>query len=414
MSFQKISVIGLGYVGLPTAAILASRKMNVVGVDINQETVNTINKGQIHIVEPNLEILVTSTVTSGYLKAVTIPEPSDVFMIATPTPITADNKADLSFVKSAISAISPFLSPGNLIILESTSPVGTTDNIARWIKELRPDLRIPSLDDEPNIHLAYCPERIMPGKVVKELVENDRIIGGMTLRCADQAESLYEVFSQGKLFKTSTKLAELAKLSENSYRDVNIAFANELSMICDQLDLNVWDLISLTNRHPRVDVLKPGPGVGGHCIAIDPWFIIDAFPEESGLIKQARLSNNLKKEHVYNKVVQIAEQYKKPVIACLGLSFKADVDDLRESPALDIVEKLLINEIGSILVVEPNLNSLPLNLRKQNVQLVDLNEALDKANVVVFLVEHKEFKTIDINGLSHKAIINTVGYSKKN
>ena len=410
MRFGKVSVIGLGYIGLPTAAVLASTGVEVIGVDVSEETVNTINRGEIHIVEPDLDIAVRSVVNSGKLRATTKVEPANAFMIAVPTPFKGDHEPDLSYIESAIRAIAPVLEQGNLIILESTSPVGTTEKISHWLADCRADLVFPHQQiDRPDVFIAHCPERVLPGKVLQELVANDRVIGGMTIGCAEEAKALYEVFVKGECLITDSRTAEMAKLTENSFRDVNIAFANELSLVCDHLDINVWELIKLANRHPRVDILNPGPGVGGHCIAVDPWFIVDSAPEQANIIRLAREINDGKPAYVVEKVLEAVKQLEHPIVACLGLTFKADIDDLRESPALGIVQDLVKKQAGCILVVEPNINSLPSCLDGLSCRLVDLGAAKEKANIFVILVDHKEFKENNWKPFCKKIIIDTRG-----
>ncbi|HSG52140.1 MAG TPA: UDP-N-acetyl-D-mannosamine dehydrogenase, partial [Rheinheimera sp.] len=311
--FSRVSVIGLGYIGLPTAAVIASRGVDVLGVDVSEHAVNTINQGKIHIVEPDLDMLVQAAVTTGKLKASLTPEPAEAFLIAVPTPFKENKSPDLSYIQAALENIAPVISKGNLIVLESTSPVGTTDKISQWLGELRPDLVMPHQDpDKADVYIAHCPERVLPGRVLQELVSNDRIIGGITERCAQKAVALYHLFVRGECLLTNARTAEMAKLTENSFRDVNIAFANELSMICDHLKINVWELIKLANRHPRVNILSPGPGVGGHCIAVDPWFIVDSAPEQAKIIRKAREINDSKPHYVIEKIRQAADQFKKP------------------------------------------------------------------------------------------------------
>jgi UDP-N-acetyl-D-mannosaminuronic acid dehydrogenase len=413
MEFNTVSVIGLGYIGLPTAAVIASRGINVIGVEINQAAVDTINKGEIHIVEPDLDIVVKSVVSTGYLRATTQVEKADVFMIAVPTPFkhteNEEHKPDLSYIESAAKAIAPVLEKGNLVILESTSPVGTTEKLAGWLKQARPDLSFPQdVGDNADINIAHCPERVLPGYVLQELVSNDRVIGGISAVCSDKAANLYKTFVRGECIITNARTAEMAKLTENSFRDVNIAFANELSTICDKLNINVWELTKLANRHPRVNILNSGPGVGGHCIAVDPWFIVDSCPEQALLIRQARLTNDAKPHYVIKQIREAADQFKRPVIACLGLAFKADIDDLRESPALQIVTALSEDNIGDIIAVEPNIKSLPKHLEGK-IELASLQEALAKANVIVVLVDHKEFKSADKTAFAKKVVIDTRG-----
>jgi len=408
--FNTISVIGLGYIGLPTAAVIASRGINVIGVDVSQEAVEIINQGKIHIVEPDLDMLVQSAVTTGKLKATLIPEPADAFIIAVPTPFKDGHKPDLSFIESAVKKIAPVLKKGDLLILESTSPVGTTEKMGEWMAEIRDDLVFPhQSSDNPDIHLAHCPERVLPGYIIQELVANDRVIGGITQQCALEAEALYKIFVKGACLITDARTAEMAKLTENSFRDVNIAFANELSVICDKLKINVWELISLANRHPRVNVLSPGPGVGGHCIAVDPWFIVDSAPEEARLIAMAREVNDSKPDFVLNKLRSIASEFKTPKIACLGLAFKADIDDLRESPAVEIVKKIISENMGQVLIVEPHISKLPEQLMGEQVELISLDQAMDTANIILTLTDHSVFKQMKTDKLKEKIVLDARG-----
>jgi len=411
LSPKRVSVFGLGYVGLPVAAAFASRGFEVVGVDISPRIVDVINTGKVHIVEPDLDMVVQAAVSAGKLRATLNQEPADAFIIAVPTPFTDDHQPDVSYVRAATNAIAPLLTKGNLVILESTSPIGTTEQICRWIGEARPDLILPEAErDDADIYIAHCPERVLPGSVLRELVDNDRIIGGISPNCAEQAAELYRSFVRGEMHLTNARTAELAKLVENAYRDVNIAFANELSIVCDKHRINVWDLIELANKHPRVNILSPGPGVGGHCIAVDPWFIIAAAPEVTPIIRAARGVNDRKPDIVVGKVKAAAGRLRSPVIACLGLSYKADIDDLRESPALHIVEKLAHAEVGELLVVEPNIRQLPVGLSGMaSVRLVELREALPAADIVVLLVDHRQFKRVDRELLKPKIIIDTRG-----
>lgn len=416
--FNKISVIGLGYIGLPTAAMFASRKVNVLGIDIDQHAVDTINNGDIHIVEPDLDIVVHAAVKEGFLRASTQAEQADAFLIAVPTPFKDEHQPDLSYIHAAAKTIAPVLKKGDLVILESTSPVGATEQLAKWIAELRTDLTVPLSDiEQGDIYIAHCPERVLPGHVMRELISNDRIIGGMTAACAQKATDLYRIFVEGECITTNCRTAEMAKLTENSFRDVNIAFANELSLICDEQDISVWELIALANRHPRVNILQPGPGVGGHCIAVDPWFIVSKSPELAKLIKTARLVNDSKPDWVIAKVneaiIEVANAKsiapKAVNVACLGLSFKPDIDDLRESPALEITKKLTSLHQNQFFAVEPNIQALPEKLAKQdNVELLPLETALSKAEVVVLLVDHKQFKQLDKQALP-KTVVDTRG-----
>ncbi|ELJ8871983.1 TPA: UDP-N-acetyl-D-mannosamine dehydrogenase [Vibrio parahaemolyticus] len=410
MSFETISVIGLGYIGLPTAAMFASRKKKVIGVDVNQHAVDTINQGKIHIVEPDLDMIVSAAVSEGYLKATTTPEPADAFLIAVPTPFLPCNEGevpapDLSYIEAASKAIAPVLKKGDLVILESTSPVGATEQMAAWLAEARSDLTFPQTHGEQaDVNVAHCPERVLPGHVVRELVENDRVIGGMSARCSERSVALYRTFVQGECVVTNSRTAEMAKLTENSSRDVQIAFANELSIICDKLDINVWELIALANRHPRVNILQPGPGVGGHCIAVDPWFIVSKTPEEAQIIHTARKVNDGKPDWVIKKVkLAIAEflqanpdkTAREVTVACYGLAFKPDIDDLRESPAMAITQKIAEMHAGRVIAVEPNIDAVPDKLK--HVELMDFEVALKEADIQVLLVDHKEFKEKLVN-----------------
>ena len=401
---EKVCVVGLGYVGLPTASLLANRGFRVHGVDVNPMVMEFITQGKAHISEPDLDVLVRAAVNSGNLTAGLEPMSADVFIIAVPTPFQDNHVPDVSYVEAATRAIAPYIAEGNLIILESTSPVGTTEKVAVWLKELRPELDVDAL-----IYIAHCPERVLPGQTLKELVVNDRVIGGVNSASADKAAEFYRKFVTGEVLCTLSRTAELAKLAENAFRDVNIAFANELSIICDKLDINVWELIKLANRHPRVNILQPGPGVGGHCVAVDPWFIVDSAPEEARLIRMAREVNDSKPDFVVAKVKEAAARFKEPKIACLGLSYKADIDDLRESPAVKVVEKLLKANLGEILIVEPYIKSLPKSFRQwQKLDLFSLETAINEADILVFLVNHKTFKDIASDFLRKKIVIDTV------
>ncbi|MDX2346793.1 MAG: UDP-N-acetyl-D-mannosamine dehydrogenase [Legionella sp.] len=398
--FSSISVVGLGYIGLPTAALLASRKCRVLGVDVSTKAVDSVNQGLVHFIEPELDMVVHAAVTQGFLRATTTPEPADAFIIAVPTPLEAANQPDLSYIKSAIQSIAPVLQKGNLIILESTSPVGTTEMLSTWLKAARPDLCfLENTQEEPDIFIAYCPERVLPGHVLQELVRNDRIIGGLTKACSEKAIALYKLFVEGECIVTDARTAEMCKLTENSFRDVNIAFANELSMICDTLDVDVAALIKLANRHPRVNILQPGPGVGGHCIAVDPWFIVSKTPGHAQLIRKAREVNLNKPNWVIKKVKSAIHTYlqqaptkseKDLTIVCLGITFKPDIDDIRESPALEITQKIAAMHSGPVYVVEPNLAALPESLA-HNAAQKDLDIALAEADIIVKLVKHKSF-----------------------
>ena len=390
----RICVVGLGYIGLPTAAVLGSRGYKIHGVEINPKAVETINAGKAHIVEPDLDILVRAAVTTGNLKAYTQPAESDIFMICVPTPLTDDNKPQLDYVRSATKAIVPFLKPGNLVILESTSPPGTTEMIEKIVLD-------ESSFQKGDIHFAHAPERVLPGKILREVVENDRIIGGIDDASTEKAADFYSSFVTGKLLKTHCRTAETAKLVENAFRDTNIAFANELSLFSEKMDLDVWELIRLANHHPRVNILNPGPGVGGHCIAVDPWFLVDCAPEQTRLIRTSREVNEAKPHWVVDRVVANAEKFKSPCIACLGLAYKPDIDDLRESPAVEIVQQLQERGIGELKIVEPNLES------HDKFALTSLDEALDAADIVLILVGHKSFLSIPNSKLAEKIIVDT-------
>lgn len=391
-SGPEVAIIGLGYIGLPTAAILASNGVRVRGVDVDPATVDAINGGFVPFVEPDLAGFVAKAVADGLLTASTEIPRADVYVLAVPTPFQGDHQPDLSYIRSAARAIAPHLVADNLIILESTVPPGTTAQLATWLLEDRADLRSP--DGSPMLHLAHCPERVLPGKVMVELVENDRVIGGLTPEAAERAKRLYELFCTGRILLTDAATAELAKLVENSYRDVNIAFANELSLVADDLDIDVWELIELANHHPRVNILEPGPGVGGHCIAVDPWFIVESAPTSTRLIRTAREVNDAKPGWVVRQVLDAVSDLESPVIAALGLSFKPDIDDIRESPARAIVASIAdAVPSGWVLAVEPHLSFLPPDLSsRSNVELVDYAKALEVADAVVLLVDHLAFR----------------------
>ncbi|NZA25838.1 UDP-N-acetyl-D-mannosamine dehydrogenase [Luteimonas sp. SJ-92] len=414
--FETVCVVGLGYIGLPTATAFALSRRQVIGVDINRNAVDTINRGGVHIVEPSLDVAVRTAVGGGYLRATTVPEPADAFLIAVPTPFGEGHKPDLRHVEAAARAIAPVLKRGDLVVLESTSPVGSTERLSRWLAEERGDLRFPHQAGEaPDVNIAYCPERVLPGHVMRELFENDRIIGGLTPACSERACELYGIFVKGDCIVSNARVAEMCKLTENAFRDVNIAFANELSMICETLQIDVWELIALANRHPRVNILQPGPGVGGHCIAVDPWFIVDGAPEQARLIRTAREVNDSKPGWVLERIEEAVQQAERDgrrreqlTIAVFGLSFKPDIDDLRESPALHIACELAARHPGPMLAVEPHISNLPGQLDRAEVSLVDPATALDRADIAVLLVDHRAFaeqapparlKIVDTRGL---------------
>ncbi|WP_263054512.1 UDP-N-acetyl-D-mannosamine dehydrogenase [[Curtobacterium] plantarum] len=416
MSFETISVIGLGYIGLPTAAVFASKGKKVVGVDINARAVETINRGAIHIVEPDLDQVVHAAVTRGDLRATTLPEAADAFLIAVPTPFKDEHQPDLRFVKAAAESIAPVLKKGDLVILESTSPVGSTEQMADWLAAARPDLRFPQHGDTPDIFVAYCPERVLPGQVMVELINNDRVIGGMTPACSARASELYRLFLKGECVETNARTAEMCKLTENSFRDVNIAFANELSLICADQGINVWELIALANRHPRVNILQPGPGVGGHCIAVDPWFIVAQNPELARLIRTAREVNDAKPQWVLDQVktaladclTQTGKRASDITIACFGLAFKPNIDDLRESPAVGVAQKIAEWHSGTTWVVEPHIEQLADALADKAV-LVSARQALEQADILVMLVDHRAFRAIDGASVQQNWIVDTKG-----
>ena len=420
-NINKVNILGLGYIGLPTAVMFASNGIDVVGVDINQNVVKTINNGKIHIVEPGLEGVVSSCVREGKLRAVLEPEEADAYIIAVPTPVMENSsEADLTFIRKAAVKLAKVLKSGDLVILESTSPVGATEQLIKWLEAERDDLKFPNGQNEIiDVNVAYCPERVLPGNVIHELVFNDRIIGGMTIACSMRAVELYEIFVKAEcIIASGPRVAEMAKLTENSYRDVNIAFANELSLVCHELAIDVWELIRLANKHPRVNILKPGAGVGGHCIAVDPWFIINSAPETSKLIRTARNVNDYKPKWILKSIKSLLADYllefedkkiSELTVAIYGIAFKPDIDDLRESPAMSIALEFTNSFPGDVIIVEPNVNKLPNNLMAAT--LVDYEEAKRKANIHVFLVAHKEFEIDNIDNKNY--IIDAVGLLSK-
>lgn len=409
-NIEDVAVVGLGYIGLPTAAILATNGLNVLGVDVTDRTVDAVNRGEVPFVEPDLAVHVSGAVNQGRLKASKETPKADAYIVAVPTPFNEDKSADLSYIDAAADGIAPQLNGGELIILESTSPPGATQHLADRILSRRPDLNLDQ-DDESSIFVAHCPERVLPGRVMIELVTNDRIVGGITPKAAEMARDLYRAFCQGEILLTDATTAEMAKLVENSYRDVNIAFANELSVISDKLGIDVWELIELANHHPRVNILQPGPGVGGHCIAVDPWFIVSAAPDSSKLIRQARESNDSKPHWVIEKVKEhLAKGGENPTVAVLGLAFKANIDDLRESPAVEITKLLSETVDGQLKVVEPHIEELPRQLKDiDNIELSSLEDALSAASLVVLLVDHDAFANVTPEELEGKDIIDTRG-----
>jgi UDP-N-acetyl-D-mannosaminuronic acid dehydrogenase len=423
MAYSKVSIIGLGYIGLPTATILASRHIHVVGVDINENTVKAVNSGQAPIVEPGLEALLQEVTRTGHLRAASQAEPAEAFIIAVPTPLTAEHKPDLGFVRLAAQSIAPVLTKGNLVILESTSPVGTTERLAAQLAEARPDLAFPQPGaTRADIDIAYCPERILPGQMLAELVSNDRVVGGLTPRASQAAAGLYKSFVRGRIATTSVRMAEMCKLTENAFRNVNIAFANELSLICDRQGLDVWELITLANRHPRVNILRPGPGVGGHCIAVDPWFIVDSAPEDARLIRTACEINDHKPKWVLGKIKEAiadalaadpGKTMSEITVACLGLAFKPNIDDLRESPAVSITRSLAA--LGCrVMTVEPHISALPPQLRLANVRLASFEEALESSQAICLLVGHSCFVLSLPDLRRHEHIVDAVGLLSQN
>lgn len=412
---HQIAVIGLGYIGLPTAALLATYGWSVCGVDVSERVVKTVNAGGVHIEERDLDKLVHDAITAQTLVASTEVPTASFYMIAVPTPIGPDNTPDISFVEAAARAIAPRILPGACIIIESTSPVGTTERVAQIIADMRPDISVPrdGSTEEADIALAYCPERVLPGRIVNELVHNDRVIGGVTPACAERAAVLYTSFVKGDCLYTSARVAETVKLVENSFRDVNIAFANELSMIADVIGVDVWDVIRLANRHPRVNILQPGPGVGGHCIAVDPWFLVAGAPQAARLVRTAREVNDHKAVHTEGKIRALLDAAPGGKVALLGLAFKPDIDDFRESPALEIAEALAHTHGDRILVVEPFTDTMPHCMAGTGVQLVTLDAALRTAEIVVVLVDHTAFKHLGPEDLSGKLVFDTRGMLRR-
>ncbi len=401
-------MVGLGYIGLPTAAVMANAHLRVTGIDVNPQVVETINSGRIHLQENDLAELVEAVVANGLLKASLETAPADVFVIAVPTPFTDAHVPDVSYVLAAARSIAKVLKKGDLVILESTSPVGTTEQVVDVIGELRSDLQMPSVNGaEGDISVAYCPERVLPGRIIVELIENDRSIGGITPACAEKAAAFYRKFVKGECSTTSVRVAEMVKLSENAFRDLNIAFANELSLICDRLAIDTWEVIRLANRHPRVNILAPGPGVGGHCIAVDPWFIVDSAPEEARLIRTAREVNDSKPAYVIERIVGLAVAQPETKIAVLGLAFKANIDDFRESPALEVAKALHQRFVDRLMVVEPYAGEGQVEF--QGIPLAHLDDALDNCGIIVVLVDHDAFCQVDPEKLAGKTIYDTRG-----
>lgn len=408
----RLAILGMGYIGLPTAVAIATRGVDVIGVDINPATVAAVSRGEVPFIEPDLAVGVSGAVAMGRLTATTETPEADAFIIAVPTPFNEDRSADLSYVKAAAEQIAPKLRSGNIVVLESTSPPGTTEKVAEWISALRPDLKMPrDGENGSDIFVAHCPERVLPGRIMIEIVTNDRVVGGLTPKCADKAASIYRLFAQGEILLTDAASAEMAKLVENAYRDVNIAFANELSLISESMHIDVWEVIRLANRHPRVSILSPGPGVGGHCIPVDPWFIVSAAPGLARLIRTAREVNDHRPHHVAEQVVEKAKKFRSPTVACLGLTFKANVDDVRESPAIEVVGLIAAALPDTeILISDPYVDTVPKALAGySNLRLEGAHQAVERADIVVLLVEHEPFKTIKHTRLGGKVVYDTRG-----
>ncbi|WP_342657492.1 UDP-N-acetyl-D-mannosamine dehydrogenase [Sphingomonas sp. NY01] len=406
----NVVVMGLGYIGLPTAAVIARTGARVLGIDVSATVVDTVNEGCVHIEEVDLDGLVSGVVARGTLRASTEVAPADIFVIAVPTPFADDHQPDIAYVLQAATSIAAVLKAGDTIILESTSPVGTTEQVRDLIAQLRPDLKVPGrCTDQPDISIAYCPERVLPGRILVELIDNDRVIGGITPRCARKALAFYRRFVRGACVTTTARAAEMTKLTENAFRDVNIAFANELSLVADRLGVDVWEVIRLANRHPRVNILSPGPGVGGHCIAVDPWFLVAAAPEETPLIRTAREVNDGKTDHVVAQAEALLAATGDAPVACLGLAFKANIDDFRESPALRVVQALAQNHADRIRVVEPYAQALPPTLADAGATLVDIDTALETCPVLIVLVDHDLFRSIPLEERRGKRVLDTRG-----
>lgn len=406
----NVVVMGLGYIGLPTAAIIARTGAHVLGVDVTERVVETINSGRVHIEEVDLDGLVSGVVARGTLRAAMTVEPADVFVIAVPTPFDAAHAPDISYVLGAATTIAPVLKPGDTVILESTSPVGTTEKVRDLLATLRPDLRVPGRTrDQADIAIAYCPERVLPGRILVELIDNDRVIGGITPRCARKALTFYRRFVRGACVTTTARAAEMTKLTENAFRDVNIAFANELSLIADTMNVDVWEVIRLANRHPRVNILQPGPGVGGHCIAVDPWFLVHAAPDQTPLIRTAREVNDGKTDHVIAQVAAMIAADPTAPVACLGLAFKANIDDFRESPAMKVA-LAVANRFGDrVRIVEPYASTLPPGFAGTGATLIDVDTAIETCPIMVVLVDHDVFRSIPLEERGEKTVLDTRG-----
>ncbi|MBA3879374.1 MAG: UDP-N-acetyl-D-mannosamine dehydrogenase [Sphingobium sp.] len=406
----KVAVIGLGYIGLPTAAVIARTGVEVLGIDVSDHVVETVNSGKVHIEEVDLDGLVSGVVARGHLRASTLIEPADVFVIAVPTPFKADHQPDIGYVLKAATTVAAVLKAGDIVVLESTSPVGTTEQVRDLLAQLRPDLKMPGKSTElADVSIAYCPERVLPGRILVELIDNDRVIGGITPRCARKALAFYRRFVRGACVTTTARAAEMTKLTENAFRDVNIAFANELSLVADQMGVDVWEVIRLANRHPRVNILSPGPGVGGHCIAVDPWFLVSAAPDQTPLIRTAREVNDGKVMHTINRAIALIDQHPGRPVACLGLAFKANIDDFRESPALKVAAALAERYGERVRIVEPYARELPRAFDGTGATLIDLDDAIERCPVMIVLVDHEVFKSVPLDERAKKAVYDTRG-----
>ncbi len=405
----NVVVLGLGYIGLPTAAVIARTGARVLGIDVHQSVVETINSGRVHIEEVDLDGLVSGVVARGSLRASTQIAPADVFVIAVPTPFTDDRQPNIGYVLKAATSVAAVLKAGDTVILESTSPVGTTEEVRNLLAQLRPDLRAPGLGESADYAVAYCPERVLPGRILVELIDNDRVIGGITPRCARKALGFYRRFVRGACVTTNARAAEMTKLTENAFRDVNIAFANELSLVSDRMGVDVWEVIRLANRHPRVNILQPGPGVGGHCIAVDPWFLVAADPANTPLIRTAREVNDGKTDHVVARATALIEANPGLDVACLGLAFKANIDDFRESPALKVAVALAKRFGRRVKVVEPYASALPIEFVGTDARLIDVDTALESCDAMIVLVDHDIFRSIPLEERADKLVLDTRG-----
>ena len=406
----KVAVLGLGYIGLPTAAVIARTGASVLGVDVTQSVVDTVNSGKVHIEEVDLDGLVSGVVARGNLRASMQIEPADVFVIAVPTPFGEDHAPNIGYVLRAATTVATVLKAGDVVILESTSPVGTTEKVRDLLADLRPDLKVPGrCADSPDIAIAYCPERVLPGRILVELIDNDRVIGGITPRCARKALAFYRRFVRGACVTTTSRAAEMTKLTENAFRDVNIAFANELSRIADTMEVDVWEVIRLANRHPRVNILSPGPGVGGHCIAVDPWFLVNADRANTPLIRTAREVNDAKVDYVIERAAALIAEHPGMAVACLGLAFKANIDDFRESPALKVAAALAARFGERIHVVEPYADQLPREFDGSGARLTDIDTAIESCGAMIVLVDHDVFKSVPLDERATKLVYDTRG-----